>query len=545
MALLAGVRSPPLEAQVGDDGAPYIEATILQLQELMRSRRLTSRELTVAYLRRIERLNPTLGAVIETNPEAVAIAEHLDRERRTGHTRGPLHGIPVLVKDNIATDDLMQTTAGSLALVNSRVPADAKVVRRLRKAGAVILGKTNLSEWANFRGFTPLTFNGWSARGGFTRDPYVLSYDTCGSSSGSAVAVAANLCAAAIGTETDGSIVCPSGNNLIVGLKPTLGLVSQDGIIPIAHSQDTAGPMTRTVTDAAILLNVLQKQSGDDDDGGDDDDRAPPVDYTRALRRGALRGARIGVDRRYFTNDLLVDPAVIPVVNHGLDVMRRLGARIVDTDTGDPFEFADAEFTALLFEFKVQIADYLARLRHTRMRTLADLIAFNRANCPKEMKYYGQEIFELSEATSGNLSDPEYVSARALSVKLAKGGIDQAMGKQDLDAIVAPSYSFASSPAAIAGYPNVAVPIGLTANNTPAGIWMYGRFQREAKLLSLAFDLEQEIQPRRKPRLLGSVPPEPPDAGICGSLPHIRRADASSLRQMRHLGTGKRFFSGS
>jgi amidase len=544
MALLSGVRSPPVEAQVGDEGAPYIEATIPELQDLMRSRRLTSRELTLAYLRRIERLNPTLHAVIETNPEAVAIADQLDRERRAGHTRGPLHGIPILVKDNIATDDLMQTTAGSLALVNSRVPADARVVRRLRKAGAVILGKTNLSEWANFRGFTPLTLNGWSARGGFTRDPYVLSYDPCGSSSGSGVAVAANLCAAALGTETDGSIVCPSGNNLLVGLKPTLGLVSQDGIIPIAHSQDTAGPMTRSVIDTAILLNVLQERSDDDGDG----DREPPIDYTRALRRGALRGARIGVDRRYFSSDFLIDPTVLPVVNHALDVMRRLGARVVDTDTGDPLELFDPEFTVLLYEFKVQIAEYLAGLRRTKMRTLADLIAFNRANCPKEMKYYGQEIFELSEATSGNLKDPAYVNARALCLRLARGGIDGAMGRQDLDAIVAPSYSFASAPAAVAGYPNVAVPIGLTDAGTPAGIWMYGRFQREAKLLALAYDLEQEIRPRRKPRLLGSVPPEPPDAGICGGSGPVegQRRDTISLRRkMHHLGTGKRPFSGS
>jgi amidase len=539
VALLTGVRSPPLEAQGGDDGAPFIEATIPQLQQLMRSRQLTSRELTRAYLRRIERLNPLLGAVIEINPDAVAIADDLDRERRTGHTRGPLHGIPVLVKDNIATDDLMQTTAGSLALVNSRVRADAKVVRRLRNAGAVILGKANLSEWANFRGNAP--FNGWSARGGFTRDPYVLDYDPCGSSSGSAVATAANLCAAAVGTETDGSIVCPSGNNLIVGLKPTIGLVSQDGIIPIAHSQDTAGPMGRTVTDVAILLNVLQQRSDDDDDG----DRDRPPDYTRFLRRGALRGARIGMDRRYFTADYGGDPDIIAVVNHALDVMRRLGARIIETDSGDAFAWNDAEFTFLLYEFKVQIAEYLAGLRHTRIRTLADLIAFNLANCPREMKYFGQEVFELSEATSGNLSDPEYIAARALCLKLTRGGIDGVMAKQNLDALLAPSYSFASSPAAVAGYPNVSVPVGLTAAGTPAGVWMYASKHQEGKLIALAYDLEQEIQPRRKPRFLGTVPDEPPDAGICGASPQVRRPDASRRRQRRHLGTGKRLFPGS
>ena len=322
---------------------------------------LTSRELTRAYLQRIRELNPTLHAVIETEPSAFGIAARLDVERRAGRVRGPLHGIPVLVKDNVATADHTGTTAGSLALQGSRVPSDAPIVARLRDAGAVVFGKANLSEWANFRGFAP--FNGWSVRGGFTRDPYLLDLDPCGSSSGSAVAPAAGLCAAAVGTETDGSIVCPAGHNLVVGLKPTVGLLAQEGIIPIAHSQDTAGPMARTVTDVAIVLGAMQSPFGPV--AG----RPVPTDYTQFLRRETLRGARIGVDRRYFTLDFGGEPDLVALAETALDAMRDLGATLVDTDTGDPFAYSDAEFTVLLTEFKVDIAAYLATLRRTRMRT--------------------------------------------------------------------------------------------------------------------------------------------------------------------------------
>ena len=510
---------------------PWIEASIPELQRLMRHRRLTSRELTLGYVRRIESLNPLLGAVIETNPAAVAIAARRDKERRAGHIRGPLHGIPVLLKDNIATDDGMRTTAGSLALVNSRVPADAVIVARLRAAGAVILGKANLSEWANFRGFAP--FNGWSARGGFTRDPYLLNFDPCGSSSGSAVAPAANLCAAAVGTETDGSIVCPAGNNLVVGLKPTLGLLSQNGIIPIAHSQDTAGPMGRTVTDVALLLGAMLSPI----------DRArglAPWRGGRLLRRGALRGARIGVDRRYFTADYGGEPDLIAVAQQGLDAMSDLGATLVKTDTGDSLAYSDAEFTVLLVEFKRQIAEYLSGLRHTSLRTLADLIAFNASHCRDEMKYFGQELFELAQATSGDLGDPAYLAARALCIQLARDqGIDAALRRDQLDAIVAPTYSFASTPAAVAGYPNLSLPIGLTPEGKPAGLWMYSGFRRDLTLLRLAYDLEQELQPRRAPQYLGAVPPEPPDAGICAPAPAQPRGGRGVPRTRRHLGTGK------
>ena len=510
----------------------FIEATIPQLQALMASGQLSSKDLVKGYLRRIQSQNPLLHAVIETNPNAISIAQHLDNERRRGTVRGPLHGIPILVKDNIATDDNMETTAGSLALVHSRVPADAVVVAQLRAAGAVILGKANLSEWANFRGFAP--FNGWSARGDFTRDPYLLDFDPCGSSSGSAVAAATNFCAATVGTETDGSVVCPSGNNLIVGLKPTVGLISQDGIIPIAHSQDTAGPMCRTVTDVAIMLGVLQ---------------TPPSDYTPFLQRGALNGARIGIDQRYFTEDYGGEPDLVAVAQQGLDVMAQLGATLVDTDTGDPFvddfKFYNDELTVLLYEFKGQIAQYLAGLQHTSMRTLADLIAFNIAHCEEEMKYFGQEIFELSEQTSGDLTDPVYLAARMANLIFAQGGINGALQRDNLDAIVAPTYSFASSPAAVAGYPDLSIPVGLTPEGKPAGLWMYSGALSEGTLIGLAYDLEQEIHPRSQPEFLGTVPPEPPDAGICsalGSAVATRPQLVNGRAQIpRHFGTGKAF----
>jgi amidase len=471
--------------------------------------------LTQAYLSRIAALNPLLHAVIEVNPNAVAIAAGLDNERRRGLVRGPLHGIPVLVKDNIATDDGMQTTAGSLALVNSQVPADAVVVGRLRDAGAVILGKANLGEWANFRGFNPLGFYGWTSRGGATRNPYLLSYTSFGSSSGSAVAAAANLCAAAVGTETDGSIVSPSNANLVVGLKPTLGLVSQAGIIPISDRQDTAGPMGRTVTDVAILLGVLQSPFGPVQG------RSVPGDYTSFLRRGALRGARVGVDRRFFDQyDVYGFPGdddTLLLAQQALNAMAALGATLVDTDTGDPFAYGYQELTALLFEFKVQIAQYLAGLTHTRMRTLADLITFNLAHCPAELVFYGQELFELSESTSGDLSDPDYLAARTFALQSARTGIDSALAKDKLDVIVAPHLTN-STAAAVSGYPNLALPVGLTPQGKPAGILMYGGFLSEPRLLALAYDLEQELRVRTPPQFLGAVS-DPPNAGICDSLP--------------------------
>ena len=535
-AILAGggarltTAAPP--AAVADEDAPWFEASILELQALMAAGELSSRELTKAYLRRIGALDPTLHSVIETNPQAIGIAAQRDAERRRGTVRGPLHGIPILLKDNIATDDRMQTTAGSLALVGSRVPRDATLVANLRAAGAVILGKTNLSEWANFRGFVPeavieqgLFLNGWSGRGGFTRNPYVLSWDPCGSSSGSGVAPAANLCAAAIGTETDGSVVCPAGNNAVVGLKPTVGLVAQDGIIPIAHSQDTAGPMGRTVTDVAILLNTMVSPFGAV--LGQD----IPPDYTAFLERGALDGARIGVDRRVFSAEYFADLTLNPLAEDAIAIMEAAGATIIDpVDAPDPFAFFDAEFTVLLHEFKEDIATYLAGLGHTEMRTLADLIAFNIEHCDAEMRFFGQELFEIAEGTAGT-SSAEYLEARALCLELARDGIDALMAELGLDAIVAPIYSFGSSAPAAAGYPIISVPTGVTEDGRPGGVWMYGGFLAEGKLLAIAYDLEQEIGGRPQPHYLGSVPPLPPDAGIC-AVPQAKREKAK-MRDIR------------
>ena len=541
-ALLSGGLGALITRSASASTESFIEATIPELQALMNSGALTSVQLTTDYLDRIANFNPLLHAVIETNPDALTIASELDTERQSGDLRGPLHGIPILVKDNLATADKMQTTAGSLALVGSTVPSDSVVVSRLRAAGAVILGKANLSEWANFRGNAP--FNGWSARGGFTRDPYLLSFDPCGSSSGSAVAAAANMCATAVGTETDGSVVCPSGNNLNFGLKPTVGLVSQDGIIPIAHSQDTAGPMCRSVTDVAIMLGVMQSPFGPVSG------HAVPNDYTQFLKLGSLKGARIGIDSRYFSHAYGGENDLVKVAKAGLDAMQSLGATLVPTDTGNPFrnnfKFYNDEFTVLLYEFKVQIAQYLAGLSNTTMHTLADLIAFDIAHCEEEMKYFGQEVFELSEQTSGNLNDPVYLSARADNLTFAQtNGIDAALKKDNLDAIVAPTYSFASSLPAVAGYPNFSIPVGLTPQGKPAGLWMYSGFLNEPKLLALAYDLEQSIKPRVQPGFLGSVPPEPPDAGICATLaPAATTSSSVQLVNGRgqtsvHLGTGK------
>lgn len=531
-----------------DESAPWFEASIPDLQSLMTSGELTSRELTQAYLRRIDRLNPLLGAVIETNPQAVGIAARLDGERRAGRVRGPLHGIPILVKDNIATDDAMETTAGSLALIGTRVPGDSLLVANLRAAGAVILGKVNLSEWANFRGFPPPDFpfdtnflNGWSARGGFTINPYLLSFDPCGSSSGSAVAPAANLCAAAIGTETDGSIVCPAGNNLAVGLKPTIGLISQSGIIPIAHSQDSAGPMARTVTDVAVLLNVLKSP------WGPVAGQPLPADYTAFLDPNALQGARIGIERRQFQPEYFALPEINAVVEDAIAAMAAAGATIVDpVDTGDTYAWFDAEFTVLLYEFKGDIAAYLSGLRfgprQTRMRTLADLIAFNQAHCTEEMKFFGQEIFEIAESLSGDLNDPEYIAARQLCLQLTRDdGIDRVMAENTLDAVLSPSYAFGSSAPAAAGYPIISVPVGLTADGKPAGAWLYAGFLQEPKLIAIAYAMEQLLQPRSPAQFTGSKPPDPPDAGLC-LVPEAtaRGRGRDNSKRAMHPATGRR-----
>jgi amidase len=513
-----------------DGDAPWFEASIPTLGTLMASGALTSAELTESYLRRLERLDPLLHAVIETNPQALEIASRRDRERVAGRVRGPLHGIPILLKDNIATSDTMETTAGSLALVGSRVRRDARIVARLRAGGAVMLGKANLSEWANFRGVVPpavtqdgLYLNGWSARGGFTRNPYGLAWDPCGSSSGSAVAPAANLCAIAIGTETDGSIVCPSGSNAVVGLKPTVGLVSQDGIVPIAHSQDTAGPMGRTVADVAITLDVLRTPFGRV--GG----QPLPRDYRAFLRRGALRGVRIGVDRRMFTAGKSTDAGLNAVMERTLEAIGSLGATLIDPlDGPDTTDLPDPEMTVLLTEFKAGMDAYLGGLRHTSIRSLSDLIAFNDEHCDEELRYFGQELFHVADATGG-LRDPAYLEARAACLRMtAVDGIDRLIAEHRLDAIVAPSYGDSSAPA-VAGYPVISVPTGIADDGRPGGVWFYAGFLQEPRLIAFAFDLEQELGGRPLPRYLGALPALPPDAGICAipieSRPRATRSD--------------------
>jgi amidase len=548
-ALLAGGAGPLATAALAkkaviDEDAPWFEATIPELQALMAGRQLTSRELTTAYLNRIGDLNPSMGAIIETNPQAIGIAAQRDAERRRGRVRGPLHGIPIVLKDNIATADRMETTAGSYALEGSKVPADAPLVAGLRRAGAVILGKANLSEWANFRGFIPPPPfpNGWSGRGGFTVNPYVLDWDPCGSSSGSATSVALNFTAGAVGTETDGSILCPAGNNSVVGLKPTVGLVSQQGIIPIAHSQDTAGPMTRTVTDAAIMLNAMRTPFGEV--AG----HSLPADYRAFLTRGALDGARIGVDRLNFTEDFFAVPELNAVTEAALLVMEGLGAEIVDLaldDCPDPNDWFEAEFNVLLNEFKRDVATYLSTLRKTEVRTLVDLIQFNRDHCDQEMRYFGQELFELAETFSGDPADTAADRAACLQLTRAEG-IDRLMTERNLDVIVSPAYSVGYSVAAVAGYASISVPAGIAVDGRPGAVWMVGGFLDEPKLLAFAYDLEQELGARPIPQFLGSPLPAFPDAGICSTLTAAtggkkmgKKEKAALLRKARQSRLGR------
>ena len=514
-ALLSGGLTSLLRqsASASHGGFDFVEKSISDLQTAMASGQLTSRELTLGYIRRVQSLNPLIHSVIELNPNAIAIATQLDAERRRGVVRGPLHGIPLLVKDNIATDDQMQTTAGSLALYGSHVPGDAVIIQQLRAAGAIILGKSNLGEWANFRSNIPVypLAVGWSARGGDTKNAYDLSYTSWGSSAGSGNGAAANLCAAAIGTETDGSITGPSAVENIVGLKPTLGLVSQDGIVPIAHEQDTAGPMARSVTDVAILLGVLQSPFGEVIG------HPLPDEYTQFLDPNALDGAVIGRDVRFFDynyygSGIPGDELTVAFAENALTVMESLGATIVDVDTGDVFDYNGDEFTALLYEFRAQIADYLATLSHTNMRTLADLIAFNDAHCPQEMPYYGQEVFLLSDMFPGYPSDPAYIAARTHARTAARSGIDDVINS-GVDAIVAPHLTNSTGPA-VAGYPNLSLPVGIRDNGRPAGMLMYSTFLHEPQLIGFGFALEQALNVRQQPQFLGSIIPIP-NADLC------------------------------
>jgi len=491
----------------------FSEITVAKLQQEMQSGRLTARSITEKYLARIEQVDkhgPAVNSVIELNPEALAIAEKLDRERKAKGPRGPLHGIPVLIKDNIATRDRMMTTAGSLALVGARSPKDAFVAKRLREAGALILGKANLSEWANIR--SSHSTSGWSGRGGLTRNPYALDRNPCGSSSGSAAAVSANFCMLAIGTETDGSIVCPSSVNGIVGIKPTVGLLSRAGIIPIAHSQDTAGPMARTVTDAAILLGALTGVDGDDPATEASRDKAP-ADYTKFLDPGGLRGSKIGVVRKSFG----ISDAVDALMNQAIEEMKRQGAVIVDPADLGPMEVGDSEFTVLLYELKSDLNSYLAALEPgASVHSLEEIIEFNERNRKKEMPYFGQDIFIKAQA-KGPLTEKEYLEALEKNHRLTrKEGIDAVMEKFQLDALVAPTGGPAwltdlvngdhdtggsSTTAAVAGYPNITVPAGFVFG-LPVGISFFGKAYSEPTLLKLAYAFEQATRHRRAPQFL-------------------------------------------
>ncbi len=508
-----------------DVGAPWWtkesfeleEKTLAELQDAMASGRYTSRHITELYLdriRRLDRAGPELRSVIETNPDALDIAARLDDERRSGKVRGPLHGIPILVKDNIGTADHMTTTAGSFALQGSIPPEDSGVAARLRAAGAIILGKANLSEWANFR--SSHSVSGWSGRGGQCGNPYAVDRNPCGSSSGSGAGASANFSAAAIGTETDGSIVCPSSLTGVVGIKPTVGLVSRAGIVPISHSQDTAGPMARTVTDAAAILGALTGV-----DARDEATKASAghshTDYTQFLKPDGLKGMRIGVERSYFGRDDRIDA----LMEDALHVLSAGGATIVDKTilvnkrkTGGP------EFQVLLYEFKADLAKYLQGLGpKAPMHTLADLIAFNDAHKDEEMPFFGQEVF-LEAEQKGPLTSKEYLQALHDARLYSRAeGIDGLMEKHQLDAIVAPttrpawvtdlvngdSNAFgSSSPAAVAGYPNITVPNGLI-QGLPVGISFFGRAWSEPTLLRIAYAYEQATHHRTAPKLLPSL----------------------------------------
>jgi len=501
------------------DGGPFpelVEVTIPQLQAQMKSGKLTARRLAEMYLERIKQLDTKTRSVLEINPDALAIADARDKERKKGKVRSQLHGIPILIKDNIDTADKMLTTAGSLALVDAPKPKqDAFIVQQLRNAGAVLIGKTNLSEWANFR--STRSISGWSGRGLQTNNPYFLDQNPCGSSSGSGVSVSANLCAAAVGTETNGSIICPSVTNGIVGIKPTVGLVSRSGIIPISHSQDTAGPMTRTVTDAAIMLTSL---AGTDkqDAATVEADRRKAKDYTKFLDPQGLKGARLGLVK--FPPQRNAD-AWKAYYQPFLDAIQNAGATLVEVKFPDFGPTSGADRTAVLqFEFKADLNKYLAG-RGGTCTTLEQLIRFNEENKDKELPKFGQEIFVNSQA-KGDLTDKTYLDALAKVRKQTRqDGIDALLAKDKLDALVGPTSGAAWSIAAVAGYPSITVPLGLrevsavgAAGNLPAapatvqtaGMFFFGAPWSEPALIKYAYAFEQKTKGRVPPQFLPAVP---------------------------------------
>lgn len=492
------------------------EATILELGSKMASGEMTAQSLTEYYLHRIEtidRSGPSINSIIELNPDALSIARKRDQERADGKLRGPLHGIPILIKDIIDTRDRMQTTAGSLALEGSHARRDAFIVKRLRISGAVILGKTNLSEWSNFRG--KRSISGWSSRGGLTKNPYILDRSACGSSSGSAAAVSANLCAAAMGAETDGSIICPSQTCGVVGLKPTLGLLSRSGIIPIAKSQDTAGPIGRTVEDVALLLGSLV--------GVDERDQSTQLkrrrafrDYAKFLTNDGLAGARVGVAR----NMLGSDERLTRILESCLDIMKQLGAVIIDpANLPNSDTFGETEFEVLLYEFKHGLNSYLSSLGpRSRVHSLEEVIKFNEENKDRVMPHFGQERM-LAAHEKGSLSSKKYRQALSRNRRLTRReGIDAIIKRKRLDAIVVVSGGPAwlidlangdprswdmesTSPAAVAGYPHITVPGGYLFN-LPVGISFFSKAWSEPTLLRIAYSFEQALMIRKPPKFL-------------------------------------------
>lgn len=493
-----------------EDDFELKEATISDLQQQMQNKQRTSRSITELYLKRINDLDkngPRLNAVIELNKDALTMADVLDKERANGKVRGPLHGIPVLIKDNIDTGDNMHTTAGSLALADNFAKQDAFIAHKLRAAGAVILGKTNLSEWANFR--SSHSTSAWSSRGGQTKNPYILDRNPSGSSSGSGSAVAANLCTVAIGTETDGSVVSPSSVNGLVGIKPTVGLLSRSGIIPISKTQDTAGPMARTVKDAAILLSALAGVDPQDSYTLAAQDKIEK-DYTRFLNADSLKGKRLGLEKTALTGS----SAMVTLLNQALDTLRSKGAIIVEVELNKELQqIGHAEFQVLLYEFKAGLNDYLGK-SNSKIKSLTDLINFNKQNEARAMPFFKQETLEEAQQ-KGDLNSPEYLEALKKSNGLSRSIIDNLLKTNQLDAIIGPTNGFAvcidlangdydngfsfSGPAAMAGYPHITVPMG-NWHELPMGLSFFGTAYTERELIGMAYAYEQASKKRTPPR---------------------------------------------
>jgi amidase len=506
-----------LKSTTGDTsptGFELNEVTVDDLQEMMKNGNHSSRSITELYLKRIDAVDkngPKINSVIELNPDALAMADAMDSERRSGKLRGPLHGIPILIKDNINTGDKMMTTAGALALEGHKAANDAFVMKQLRAAGVVLLGKTNLSEWANFR--STRSSSGWSSRGGQTKNPCVLDRNPCGSSSGSGAAVAANLCAVAVGTETDGSVTAPSSFNGIVGMKPTVGLVSRTGIIPISKTQDTAGPMTRTVRDAAILLGAMIGMDSDDAVTAESDGKTQ-TDYTQFLDANGLQGKKIGIERSFLEGH----EGVVALYKQAIEVLKSKGATVIELDILKEINpLGDAEFNVMLYEFKEGVNKYLANA-NANVKTLADVIAYNKTNEAKAMPFFKQELLEKSEA-KGSLDSKEYTDAVKKSTS-AKKVIDDLMKTHGLDAIAGTSIGYAnitdlvngdystgfyfSPPAAMAGYPHITVPMG-TVHELPVGFSLIAGAYKEDELFKLAYAFEQATKKRAAPKFLQTI----------------------------------------